>query len=373
MTTLIETEDRREYRVTRRRGLAVDLGMAVATILAALAIGFLVMLATGKDPITAYGAMLTGPLERSTRIGRWMEDATTMTLLGLSVAIPFRARQISLGAESQLYAGALAAGVVAIVLPLPPVVAVIVPLVAAAGAGAGMGLIPGSMKARLGANEIVATLMLNAIVARIYDYLVNGPLKEPGSSAVHSRDIQSGAVLPQLQEWFGVPLGRANLGLVLALLAAAAMWLLITRTPLGYRIRMVGSNPHFAEYGGIKVPRVIESSFVIGGAVAGLAGAHLVLGLFGRLEPALAGSMAFEGIVVALLARNNPLVVVVAGFFYSYLRVGGDIMEQQTDVGTEIVIIIQAVIVLLVTAQVLPDLLKRRLAREQTAPRQVTR
>ncbi len=367
MSTLVETEDRRAYRATRRRGLAVDLSMAVATILVALAIGFVVMVITGNDPVAAYQAMLTGPLERSPRVGRWLEDATTLTLLGLSVAIPFRARQISLGAESQLYAGALAAALVSIMAPLPPVIAVIFPLAAAAAAGAGMGLIPGAMKARLGANEIVATLMLNAIVVRIYDYLINNPLKQPGSSAVHSDGIRSEAALTPLREWFGVPLGRANIGLVLMLLTAVALWLLMTRTSLGYRIRMVGSNPDFAEYGGIRVSRVIESSFVIGGAVAGLAGAHLVLGVYGRLEPGLAGSLAFEGIVVALLARNNPLVVVVAGFFYSYLRAGGDIMEQQTDVGTEIVVIIQAVIVLLVTAQALPDLLKRRLGRKQVA------
>lgn len=367
--TLVETEDRRAYRATRRRDLAVDLSMTLATILAALAIGFVVMLATGKDPVAAYEAMLTGPLERSFRVGRWLEDATTLTLLGLSVAIPFRARQISLGAESQLYAGALAAAMVAVFVPLPPVAAVIVPLVAAAGAGAGMGLVPGAMKARLGANEIVATLMLNAIAVRVYDYLVNGPLKQPGSSAVHSEPIRPDSALTPLQDWFGVPLGRANTGFALMLLTAAALWLLITRTPLGYRIRMTGSNPGFAEYGGIRVPRAIEWSFVIGGAVAGLAGAHLVQGVYGRLEPGLAGSLAFEGIVVALLARNNPLVVVVAGLFYSYLRSGGDIMEQQTDVGTEIVVVIQAVIVLLVTAQALPDLLKRRIARRQAGAR----
>jgi len=365
--TMVELADRRDFVASRRRALAVDLSMALATILAALAVGFIVILAVGHDPLEAYRAMLTGPLQRSTRVGRWLEDATTLTLLGLSVAIPFRARQISLGAEGQLYAGALAAAVVAIFVPLPPVLAVLVPLLVAAVAGGAVGAIPGVLKARLAANEIVATLMLNAIVVRLYDYLLNNQLKQPDSGSVRSANVPAGSALTRLQDWFGVPLGRANLGLLLMLLTALALWLLITRTTLGYRIRMVGSNPDFARYGGIKVPRVIESSFIIGGAVAGLAGAHLLLGVYGRLEPGMAGGLAFEGIVVALLARNNPLVVVAAGFLYSYLRVGGDIMEQQTDVGTEIVVIIQAVIVLLVTARLLPDLLKRRLARKQMA------
>jgi ABC-type uncharacterized transport system permease subunit len=367
MTTMVQLEGRQEFLAARRRAIGVDLSMAVATIVAALAVGFLVVLATGHDPVQAYRALLTGPLASTPRIGRWLEDATTLTLLGLSVAIPFRARQISLGAEGQLYAGAVAAGLVAIFVPLPPIVALVVPVAAAALAGGAVGAIPGVMKARLGANEIVATLMLSAVVVRLYDYLLSNHLRLEDSSAVRSANIQSDAALPPLQDALGIPLGRANLGLVLMLVTALGLWLLLTRTTLGYRIRMVGSSPEFARYGGIKVPRTIEASFVIGGAVAGLAGAHLVLGVYGDLEPALAGSLAFEGIVVALLARNNPLVVVAAGAFYSYLRVGGDVMEQQTDVGTEIVVVIQAVIVALVTAQALPDLIKRRVARRQVA------
>jgi simple sugar transport system permease protein len=367
VTAVVDRTDQQGYLATTRRAFAVDLIMALATILAALAVGFVVMLLIGRDPVEAYQAMFTGPLERSTRIGRWLEDATTLTLLGLSVAIPFRARQISLGAEAQLYAGALASAAVAIFVPLPPVLAILLPLIVAAAAGGALGAIPGVLKARLGANEIVATLMLNAIVVRIYDYLLNVHLRQPGSGSVHSEPIQVDAALPRLQQWFGIPLGRANLGLFLMLLTAVVLWFLIARTTLGYRIRMVGANPEFARYGGINVPRTIEASFVIGGAVAGLAGAHLALGVYGRLEPAMAGGLAFEGIVVAMLARNNPLVVVAAGFLYSYLRVGGDVMEQQTHVGTEIVLVIQAVIVLLVTAQLLPDLLKRRLARRQVA------
>jgi general nucleoside transport system permease protein len=367
VTTLVELEGRQEFRTARRWTIAVDISMAIATILAALAVGFVIVLAAGHDPVQAYHALLTGPLANTQRLGRWVQDATTLTLLGLSVAIPFRARQISLGAEGQLYAGALAAAVVAISLPLPPVIALLAPLAAAALAGGAVGAIPGVMKARLGANEIVATLMLSAVLVRLYDYLLNNHLRLEGSTAVRSADIQDDAALPSLLEVLGIPLGRANLGFVLMLLTALALWLLLTRTTLGYRIRMIGSNAEFARYGGIDVPRTIEWSFVIGGAVAGLAGAHLVLGVYGDLEPALAGSLAFEGIVVALLARNNPLVVVVAGAFYSYLRVGGDVMEQQTDVGTEVVVVIQAVIVLLVTAQALPDLVKRRVARRQAA------
>jgi simple sugar transport system permease protein len=264
-----------------------------------------------------------------------------------------------------VYAGALAGALVAIHVPLPPVAAVLVPLGAAALAGAALGAVPGVMKARLGANEIVATLMLNAVVVRVFDYLLTDHLRSPASAAIQSDPVRPGSALPLLSDFFGVPLDQANIGLFGMLAVAAAVWFLLARTPLGYRIRMTGSNPEFALYGGIDVPRTIEWSFVIGGALAGLAGAHLALGVYGGLQPDMAGGLAFEGIVVALLARNNPVGVVAAALLYSYLRVGGDVMEQQTDVGSEAVTIIQAVIVLLVTARALPELVKRHLARKE--------
>lgn len=132
---LPETRDRREFLAARRRTVVVELTMTVLTVVVAVLIAFLVVLATGKDATGALNALLTGPLERTPRIGRWLADATTLSLLGLSVAIPFRARQISLGAEGQVYAGALASALVAINLHLPPVAAVLVPLGAAALAG----------------------------------------------------------------------------------------------------------------------------------------------------------------------------------------------------------------------------------------------
>jgi simple sugar transport system permease protein len=363
--TRADPDGRRAFLAARRRSAAVELTMPVLTLAVAVLIAFLVVLATGKDAPGVLSALLTGPLDRTLRIGHWLADATTLSLLGLSVAIPFQARQISLGAEGQVYAGALAGALVAIHVPLPPVAAVLVPLCAAALAGAALGAVPGVMKARLGASEIVATLMLNAIVVRVFDYLLTDHLKPPASAAAQSAPIRQDAALPLLSNLFGVPLEQANVGLFGMLAVAAAVWFLLARTTLGYKIRMTGSNPDFARYGGIDVPRTVEWSFVVSGALAGLAGAHLALGVYGGLQPDMAGGLAFDGIVVALLARNNPVGVVAAALVYSYLRVGGDVMEQQTNVGSDVVTIIQAVIVLLVTARTLPDLVKRYLSRRQ--------
>jgi simple sugar transport system permease protein len=341
----------------------IDLGVTLITIVIALLVGFLVLLIVGKNPVVAFESLLTGPLSRINRTGRWLEDATTLIILGLSVAIPFRARQFSLGAEGQLYTGALVAAIVAIYVPLPPVLAIIVPIVCGMAAGFLLGIIPGAMKAYLNANEIVSTLMINAIILRAYDYILTYVLTTPGSQTVRSADVQLFSQLARWGDILSLNLGRFNIGIIFAVLLALGVWLLLYRTPFGYEVRMIGANEKFARYGGIDTKKVIMLSFAIGGAIAAVAGTHLAMGVHRRLIPGISFGLAFEGIVVALLARNNPLLIPITGLFYSYLRVGGEIMEQQASVGSEIVQVIQAVIILLITAQVLAEWIKRRRAR----------
>jgi simple sugar transport system permease protein len=255
---------------------------------------------------------------------------------------------------------ALAAAVVAIYVPLPPVVAILLPLAAAILAGFLVGLLPGLMKAYLGANEIVSTLMFNAVIALFYDLFLNRVLTRPGAQAIQSDIIQANSMLARLGDLFGLSLGRANLAVLFVAILVIVVWALLNRTPFGYEIRTIGANEKFARYGGINTKRTIALSFAVGGAIAAVAGAHLVLGVHQRLIPGITAGLGFEGIIVALLARNNPLLIPITGLFYSYLRVGGDIMEQEASVGTEIVLVIQAVIILLLTAQVLVSYVKQR-------------
>jgi simple sugar transport system permease protein len=355
--------ERARVEQERRRAVVIEVLVTLGTIALALLIGFLVMLIVGKDPITAYSALLSGPLSRSNRFGRWIEDATTLIILGLSVSIPFRARQFSLGAQGQMYFAAMVAAVIAIYLPMPPLVAIVLPLVAGMMAGFLVGWLPGAMKAYLGANEIVSTLMFNAVIVLFYDLVLNRVLTRQGAQAIQSDTIQAGSELARFSDLLGASLGRANLAVVLVIALVGAVWVLLNRTPFGYEVRMIGANEKFARYGGIDTKRVIALSFAVGGAIAAVAGVHLVLGVHRRLIPGIAAGLGFEGIIVALLARNNPLLIPFTGLFYSYLRVGGDIMEQEASVGTEIVLVIQAVIILLLTAQVLVSYVKQRSAR----------
>ena len=365
--TTVELEDRAAFLAQRRASTLTDVAGVLVTIALALAMAFVIVALLGKDPVEAFTALITGPMELPNRIGNWLVQTTTLTILGLSVMIPFRTGQISIGAEGQLYLGALAAGAVAIMVPMPHVVAPIVGSLVAMVVGGAAGAIPGAMKARLGANEIVATLMLNVIIVQGFDYVVQNLLRSKSSTAAVSDPIRSEYSWTRLQDLTGIALSRSNIGLLVAILMTFLVWVLMNRTKLGLRLRIVGGNPNFARYTGLPVARTIEWSFVLSGALAGLAGAHLVLGVFGRLEPSMASGLAFLGIVIALLGRNNPVGIVLAAAFYAYLRVGGDVMEQKTDVGSELILIIQALIVLLITAQALPALIRRRSLKRKAA------
>ncbi len=358
---------RRVVQAERRRSKLIDLGVTLGTIFASLFLGFVVIALLGKDPFVAYEALLTGPITRLGRTGRWLELATNLILVGLGVSIAFRARQFSLGGQGQMVAGAVVAALVAIYVPLPPVLGVIIPVAVAMMVGFLLGLLPGLMKAHLNANEIVSTLMLNAIILRLYDFVLTYLLKPEGSTVNRSLPVQPTARLATFSDLLGLDLGRFNLGVVFVVLAVIGVWLLLERTPFGYAIRMIGANEQFARYGGINTRRTVALAFAAGGAVSALAGVHLLLGVHGRLFLDFVGNIGWDGITVALLARNNPLLVPFTGLFYAYLLVGGDRVEQQAQVGSELVQVIQAVIVLLITAQVLGDWIRARRGRAADA------
>jgi len=184
------------------------------------------------------------------------------------------------------------------------------------------------------------------IAIQFYRLLLTQWLKDPTAGFIATEFFPASAVLPIV-----ISGTRVSIALFVMLLAVVAVWFLMARTPLGYEIRVVGANLKFAEYGGINTKRVIAMSMAVSGILAGLAGAHLSNGLLKQLTLNLSPGIGFEGIVVALLARNDPKGVLVAGLFYGYLRTGAQIMERSSDVTREVVLIIQAIIILLITAE----------------------
>lgn len=309
----------------------------------------------------AYKAFLLGPLDTVLRWSIWIQDALTLILLGLAIAIVFQAQQFSLGAEGQLYFGALVSGVIALTFTdLPQVVMVPVALLSAATAGFLWGLLPGALKAYLGANELVSTLMLNTIATRFYEMVLTFQIQPPDAGYTASDWFPKAAQLTPIVEGTQV-----TIAVYIVIAVVILTWLLLRRTPIGYEIRMIGANVKFADYGGVNSRRTIMLAMASSGIVAGLAGAHLAMGVHRMLILNISIGLAFEGVVVALLARNNPLVVPFTALLYAYLRTGARFMESDANVSFEVVRIIQAIIILLITAEALITLFRRQRIRRR--------
>ncbi|MEK7310734.1 MAG: ABC transporter permease [Chloroflexota bacterium] len=343
----------------------------VAAVLAALLLGFIITLFVSDDPVGAYRAFLLGPLTRLNRFGDWIEESITLIFVGLAVALVFKAEQFSLGAEGQLLLGALVSGSIALFVPLPAFIRIPLALLGAVVVGFLWGVIPGYLKAYLGANEIVSTLMLNAIALKIYDFLLTYHIKPPNAGYTASETFTADGILPNfipplpfladIRKLF-VQQTNITVALYIMIIATLVVYFIMYRTPFGYELRMVGANIKFARYGGIDTKKVILLTMAVSGIFAGLAGAHLSMGIHTKLILNISLGLGFEGIVVSLLARNNPLGVPIAGLAYGYLRAGADIMERSSDVSREMVLVIQAIIILLVTAERILPLVQTRLA-----------
>jgi len=328
-------------------------------VIAALVLGFAITTLVSKEPVRAFLVLITGALpdirwsdaqgfevRRLVRFGSVVEDAITLTFLGLAIAIPFRARQFSLGADGQMFLAALASAVVSLHVGGPWYVVLPLAFIVAIGTGFLWGLLPGLLKARYSANEIVTTLMLNVIAVQLYRLLISGPLRDPNAGFLVTPVFAPASLLPNL-----VPHTNLTAMLFLVPLVVVAAWALMMRTTLGYEIRTVGQAAPFARQVGMPVTRAVVLSMALGGAFAALAGVHIGNALLKRLPVDLNPGLGFEGLVVALLARNDPKAVPLAAFLYAYLRTGAQAMERTTDVSREVVLVIQAFIILFVVSQ----------------------
>lgn len=317
----------------------------------ALAIGFVFLAASGKDALAAYEVLLTAPVTRAARAGRWIEASSVFILAGLAMLAPYRIRALNFSLPAQATAGAFAAYLVFTVAPLPDPLAVALGCLAAAAAGAAVAAIPGALKATLGASEIVTGLMLTPIVQgllSLYGERLFAMARSLGSARVAERNAPFG--FQPLEMLTGLELGVLHTGVILTPLAVLAAWLLLRRMPLGFAIRTVGASERFARYGGVAVTRTIVGAFAAGGAFAGLAGAHLALGHPGGLY-LNASSLIFDGLTIALIAGTNPLTLPVAGALYGYLVVGAEYMEIRTSSGQELIRVIQGLVVLFAVVQ----------------------
>jgi ABC-type uncharacterized transport system permease subunit len=289
-------------------------------------------------------------------------DATPLVFTGLAVALGFRAGLFNIGGEGQVIAGGLAAGYVGFsVHGLPGFIELPLALIAAFVAGAVWGFVPGLLKARTGAHEVITTIMLNYVAIFLTGYFLTTKLfQRPGRSDAISRVVDPGAVLPGLA---ALNL-RVHSGAILALVMAAAIYFLLWRTVYGFEFRAVGANPDAARAAGIRVGRVIVLAMSLAGGLAGLAGANAILGVQYSIAPGFSSGLGFDGITVALLGRGNPVGVVAAALLFGGLRAGAVQMQATTSTPVDLVQVIEALVIMFVAAPALV----RAIFRLRTAP-----
>lgn len=319
----------------------------------------------------------TNPSTIPNALSGTLVESTPYILAGLAVALGFKAGLFNIGAEGQLLMGAIAASAVGVWLPqwlgaetLPAIIHLPLALLAGALAGGLWGAIPGYLRAKTGAHEVINTIMLNYIALRVLDYLiVNGPMRAQGASLQRTPFVKSSADLPR---FVGIPSDpsltegqaynplfttssqnwdlRVHTGLLLALLAVAFIWWLLNRTPKGFEIRTVGANPEAARYAGMNITRTFVLTMGLSGALAGLAGTGQVLGLDHNLKSVFSGGLGFDSIAIALLAKSNPIAIIPAAIFWGALRQGAGAMQISSGISINLINIIQALVIIFIAA-----------------------
>ena len=296
----------------------------VVSIGLALVFGGLVLLAAGEDPISVYRAMLRGALGDRNGVAETLVKTIPQLLTGLGVALAFRMRLWNIGAEGQLYLGAVAAtGLGLYLLPHAPA-PVLIPAMVAAGmlGGAAWGAIPGALRAFLGANEIITSLMLNYVAVLFAEYLVHGPWRDPASFGFPGTPpLPEAGWLPRWETT------RVHLGLLFGLVAAGVLWLALRRTRWGYEVGVTGANPRAARYAGMPTRRAILTVMALSGALAGLAGMSEVAGVGHQLQRNLSPGYGYTAIIVAWLGRLHPAGVTLVAFLLAAILVGGDQLQ----------------------------------------------
>jgi len=346
---------------TQRLATATDWRTALLipalAVLTALIIGVVIIMVTGSsfsDAMEAYKALLQGSVGSLRAISETLTAATPLILSGLSVALAFRAGLFNIGAEGQALIGGMFAVWVGFSITGLPIY-VHLPLAVLAGivGGAIYGFIPGILKAKTGAHEVITTIMLNYIALRLVDYFLKTSIfQREGRNDPVSKNVEATAELPAFLSSVD-PALRVHAGLFVALAAAFFIYWLLFRTTIGFEFRAVGANPSAARYAGISVTRVYILVMMIAGALAGTAGAGQVLGVLGRATPGFTADLGFDGIAVALLGRSNPWGVVAAAILFGGLRAGGQQMQVSANVGIDLIAVIQGLIIMFVAAPAL--------------------
>lgn len=332
----------------KKINLLVDVVKLALIIFIACALVSIIVLIVSDEPMTAITSFFIGPFTSLRRIGNIIEAASPLMFTALAVIIIFGSGQFSMIAEGSFFIGITGAMIVAIACKLPGGIHPAAAILFGGVCGAVVSTIPALLKMKWNVSELVTSIMLNYVVQFFAIYMVSYHFREVSSSSLASLKFEETAQLPVVLDGT-----RIHAGIVLAVVLCVLVWFFLFRTSLGMKLRITGENPLFARYSGLKVTGLMVAAQVLAGAIAGMGGGAELLGMYNRFKWTTSPGYGWTGIVVALLARSNPLLVPLAAAFIGYLNVGADIMARSSDVGREVVDIIQGVMMFLIAADAL--------------------
>jgi simple sugar transport system permease protein len=314
-----------------------DLGVAA---IAVFGVGSVAMLLARVSPLDGFAALFDGAFGTTSEFAETLVAATALLFPALGIALAFRGGLFNIGAEGQLLLGGLAAGVAGVVVPAPPVLSIVVTLLAGALAGGLWGGIAGALRARFGANEVIATLMLNVVAALLATYLVDGPLHLANANEGETPLLARSAWLPTL-----LPDTRLTIALLVALALACALWFVVRRSVFGFELRASGEAPAAARRAGVDLGRVALLALTASGAIAGVGGATLVTGVLHRFNTGLSPGYGFVAIAVALVGNLEPLGIVIAAFAFGILQHGARSLQAEANVPRDVVNVIEGLVI----------------------------
>jgi len=321
------------------------LSLLIAVTLAFL-VGAGIMLLCGYDPIVCYTALFKGALGKPRAFGNTLAKTATLCLTGLAMSIAAKAGIFNVGGEGQLYFGGLAAAVVgARLIGAPAWVIIACALLAAVLAGGLYAWVPGVLKVKLKVDEVVTTILLNSAAIYFCSYLANGPLKTAEKGISSGTDSIAASFSPLIR------LSNLNGSIFVAGVAALLIWYLMTRSTAGFEMKITGTNPRFAKCGGIRADRLMIWGMVLSGMLCGLVGMTEVFGIHKRFITNLSAGYYFDGMLVAMIMRYQPFGVIVMSFFFAVLTIGGSAMELSAGISSEVILIVQAVIIFFMAAE----------------------
>jgi ABC-type uncharacterized transport system permease subunit len=320
-------------------------GQALA-ILLALLLGAAVITVVHESPIRVLVTLVRGAVGSEERIAGTLLQTTPILVCGVAACVSLRGGLFNIGVEGQLFMGGFVATWIGFSVALPPYIHLPLALACAAFSGAIWIAIPAYFRARFKANEVVSTILANYVAILITSYLTINVFKRPGGLP-ETPPILTSAYLPEFFSY-----SRLNYGLVIGIVLAVAAQLFFDRTGRGYAISEMGANPKFAEYGGIDVKRQVFYVLLVSGALGGLAGGAEALGVHHRFMEGFAPGFGFDGVIAALLANGSPIGTIATALFFGALRSGSLLLEVDTSASREIITVMQALIILAVSAQI---------------------